>query len=150
MQSNLVESIIGAVVLFVAGSFLYFVDGQTRVGADGAYQLVARFDDATGLRTGSDVRLGGLKVGAVTSTRIDPDTYQAIVEFTVSQGVQLPLDTAGAISSEGLLGGAFLALLPGGEIDYLASGDELEETQDAVDLLGLISKFTAPDSTSSK
>ena len=147
MQSNLVESTIGAVVLFVAASFLLFVDARTSAQSDGEYFLIARFDDATGLRTGSDVRLGGIKVGAVTGTRIDSETYQAIVRFTVSEAVELPMDTAAAISSESLLGGAFLALLPGGDIEYLADGDEVEETQDAVDLLGLISKFAAPDSS---
>lgn len=150
MSGNLVESLIGALVLFVAASFLYFVDARTDASLSDSYALSGRFDNVTGIRVGSDVRLGGIKVGAVTGTKLDPETYQAIVTMSVNQEVQLPIDTAVAISAEGLLGGSFVSLLPGGEIDMLVDGDEFEETQDAVDLVGLISKFTAPEASSDK
>ena len=141
MRGNFVESVIGAVVLFVAASFLIFVENRTDGNLDGSYELVARFDNVTGLTVGSDVRLGGLKVGSVTAASLDPKTYQAIMRFSVDEKIILPEDTAAAVSAEGFLGGSFLALLPGGFEENLADGDEISETQDAIDLIGLVSKF---------
>ena len=83
--------------------------------------------------------------GTVLESVLDNKTYQAIVKFSVATGVTLPLDTAAAISSESLLGGSYLTLLPGGDEEMLVDGDLIEETQDAIDLLGLIGKFTSGD-----
>jgi phospholipid/cholesterol/gamma-HCH transport system substrate-binding protein len=143
MASNLVESLIGALVLVVAGWFLLFAYERTDAMTAGGYSLVAKFDRIDGLNVGSDVRMSGIKVGTVIDQNLDPVTYQAIVKFSVVAGVELPLDTAAAISSASLLGGSYLSLLPGGEEEYLVEGDEIEETQDAVDLVGLIGKFTS-------
>jgi len=142
MSSNLVESIIGAVVLLVAGWFLVFAYERTDGTNIDGYVLQARFDRIDGLNVGSDVRVAGIKIGKVLSNDLDGASFQAIVKFSVMSGLELPADTAAAITSESLLGGVYLNLLPGGEEDVLADGDEIEETQDAVDLLGLIGKFT--------
>ena len=99
---------------------------------------------------GADVRLSGIKVGSVVDSKIDPATYQAIVRFSVTDNVKLPLDTAAAITAEGLLGGTYLSLRPGGSLENLAPGDEISETQDAVDLIGLIGKFMYGDSDAKK
>lgn len=141
MSSNLVESLIGALVLLVAGWFLLFAYERTDGAVSGGYELVARFDQIDGIGVGSDVRLAGIKVGSVTASRLDVDTYQAVVRFSVDSGVELPVDTAAAVAQEGLLGGKYLSLLPGGMDDMLADGDEIEETQDSLDLLGIIGKF---------
>ena len=89
----------------------------------------------------------GIKVGSIVASELDPKTYQAIVRFSVTDEVKLPLDTAAAITSEGLLGGTYLSLRPGGSLENLAPGDEIQETQDAVDLIGLIGKFMYGDSS---
>lgn len=142
MSGNLVESIIGAVVLVVSAWFLHFAYERTEMSAGGdGYSLSARFDQVGGLALGSDVRLSGIKVGTITGQELDPATFQAVVHFSVESNVELPLDTAAAITSEGLLGGSYLTLIPGGYDEVLADGDEIEETQDAVDLVGLIGKF---------
>lgn len=141
MSSNLVESLIGALVLVVAGWFLLFAYERTDGAVSGGYELVARFDQIDGIGVGSDVRLAGIKVGAVTASRLDSNTYQAVIRFSVDRGVELPVDTAAAVAQEGLLGGKYLSLLPGGMEDMLADGDEIEETQDSLDLLGIIGKF---------
>jgi len=143
MSSNLVESLIGAVVLLVAGWFLVFAYERTDSVSSEGYILQARFDRIDGLNIGSDVRVAGIKVGSIVANELDGQTYQAVVKFSVSSSINLPIDTAAAISSESLLGGSYLSLLPGIEDEFLANGDEIEETQDAVDLLGLIGKFTS-------
>ena len=141
MSGNLVESLIGAVVLVVAGWFLSFAYERTEKTNIGGYELIAKFDRVDGLNIGSDVRLSGIKVGSVTSQELDPETYEAIVHLTISDDVLLPTDTAAVITSEGLLGGNYLSMLPGGMEDMLEDGDELEETQDAIDLVGMINRF---------
>jgi len=143
MSGNLVESIIGAIVLLVAGWFLTFAYERTDGASLNGYVLQARFDRIDGLNVGSDVRVAGIKVGSIVENNLDTNSYQAIVKFSVSSDVQLPVDTAVAISSESLLGGSYLSVLPGGQEEMLVSGDEISETQDAVDLLGLIGKFTS-------
>lgn len=141
MSSNLVETLIGFAVLLLAGWFLLFVEGRTQADTDGAYQLQAYFDRVDGIAVGSDVRLSGIKVGSVVRSELDKETYQAVLTFSVAKDVQLPHGTAAAVSADGLLGGAYLSLLPGGGDDFMKNGDIIEETQDAVDLVGLIGKF---------
>ena len=141
MSSNLVESLIGALVLVIAGWFLMFAYNHTDGAMSGGYTLQARFDRIDGLGVGADVKMSGIKVGSVLANELDPKTFQAIVKFSVANGIELPQDTSAAITSEGLLGGSYLSLVPGGALETLAAGDEIELTQDAVDLLGLIGKF---------
>lgn len=141
MSSNLVESMIGALVLLVAGWFLVFAYERTDAGAGNGYELTARFDRIDGIGVGSDVRMAGIKVGTVVESQLDPVSFQAIVTLSLDSELQLPTDTAVAITAEGLLGGTYMNLLPGGMDETLADGDEISETQDAVDLLGLIGKF---------
>lgn len=145
MSSNLVESLIGALVLLIAGWFLVFAYERTDGAVSDGYTLVARFDQIDGIGVGSDVRLAGIKVGAVVSSTLDQRSYQAIVRFSVDRGIELPADTALAVTQEGLLGGKYLSLLPGGMEEMLAEGDEIEETQDSVDLISLFGKFATGD-----
>ena len=134
MKSNLVEALIGAVVLAVAVAFFsYTYDRTDMAGIDG-YELVARFDRIDGLSFGSDVRLAGIKVGTVLGQSIDRETYQAVVRFSVSEDISLPSDSSAKVASEGLLGGSYVSLTPGGMDEYLEDGDEVELTQGAIDL----------------
>lgn len=149
MSSNLVESLIGALVLVVAGWFLVFAYDRTDMGAGNGYTLTARFDRIDGIGVGSDVRLAGIKVGTVVDSTLDRQSFQAVVTLSLEDGVELPTDTAIAITAEGLLGGTYMNLLPGGMEEVLLDGDEISETQDAVDLLGLIGKFIYSDDDSS-
>lgn len=132
------EAIAGLVVLAIAAWFLVFALGRTGSSGSHHYALSASFPSAAGISVGSDVRVSGLKVGTVTSQRLDPTTFQAVVGFSIDSNVQLPLDSSAAITSEGLLGGNFIALIPGGDPEMLAPGDEITDTQGATDLMGLI------------
>lgn len=132
------EAIAGVVVLAIAIWFVAFALGRTGSTGSHHYQLSASFPSAAGISVGSDVRVSGLKVGTVTAQKLDPATFQAIVRFSVDSAVQLPIDSSAAITSEGLLGGSFIALIPGGDSEILAPGDEITDTQGATDLMGLI------------
>ncbi|MBT7976331.1 MAG: outer membrane lipid asymmetry maintenance protein MlaD [Rhodospirillaceae bacterium] len=140
MSGNLVETLIGAVVLVMAGFFLYFSYDKADVGAVEGYSLTAKFDKVDGVKVGSDVMLAGIKVGTVTDQDLDAEEYLAVLKISMSQKVKLPDDSAIKIASDGLLGGKYLSIDPGGSEDYLEADDEIRFTQGAVDLTELIGK----------
>lgn len=133
------ETILGALVAFVAIGFLVFA--VTRAGAGeaaGGYPLVARFNRVDGVNVGADVRLSGVKIGTVSAVGVDPTTYLAKLTLSVDRTVKLPDDSSARVASDGLLGGAYVALEPGGSAEMLASGGEIANTTGTVDLLSLL------------
>ena len=140
-QRQLTELLAGGVVLAVAVGFLGYAVVNTGRTATSGYTLNASFDRIDGLGPGSDVRVAGVKVGRITSAGIDPKTYQANIQFTVQSDLKLPTDSSAEISSDGLLGGKVLSLVPGGDSKMLADGGKLQITQSAVSLEQLLGKF---------
>lgn len=140
-RRNASELVAGTLVLLVAVGFLGFAVANTGRGAGQGYTLNARFDRIDGLAIGADVRVGGVKVGSVTAAHIDPRTYQAVVAFTVEDAIKLPRDSSAQVTSDGLLGGRFLALVPGGDDQMLPPGGTFTITQSALSLEDLLGKF---------
>jgi len=141
MGRNIVETIVGALVLVVAGVFVFYAFAKSdRTGPDG-YELTARFGRIDGLKRGSDVTLSGVKVGTVTGFELDRKTYQAVVHMALASSVQLPTDTNAKIVSESLLGGMVVVLEPGADQKTIKPGGEIANTQDAIPLTELIAKF---------
>lgn len=144
MSESKTEVMVGAVIVAVAAGFLVYAGkttGMTRAG--GEYQLSASFRSADGVSVGTDVRLAGVKIGRVTEIGLDSETFQARTVFTVQEGISLPDDSAIAISSEGLLGGNFVEVLPGASPFFFQPGDEVELTQGSVGLVSLLMKFVS-------
>lgn len=141
MARNLIETVMGAVVLIVAAGFLSFAYNQSSVKQVDGYSVRALFTDITGISVGSDVRVGGIKVGVVQSMELDPKTYQAGALLQIEDGVKLPKDTSAAIVSTGLIGNKFIKLEPGGDEALLQGGDSITFTQSSVSLEELIGKF---------
>ena len=142
MQRDVIEPIVGALVLLVAAGFAWFAYTTTGVGAGrSGYEVVAQFDRIGSLSTGSDVRVSGIKVGTVTGLTLDPKTFLAEVRIGMASSVQLPEDSVAQITSEGLLGGQFLQIVPGNADRILKPGERLRYTQAPVDLMQLLGKF---------
>lgn len=139
---SLAEVATGAVVLLAAAIFLGYalLHGGRAPAGEGA-EFTARFDRVDGLATGSDVRIAGVKVGSVTGMRILPDTFQAEVTLRVAANMRLPVDSSAEITSEGLLGGKYVSIVPGGSDRILASGGRITETQGSVSLESLLGRF---------
>ena len=148
------ELVVGAVVLAVAAGFMAWSVGDWGDRGQGTYPLVASFPNVDGVERGTEVRLAGVRVGRVADVRLNPETYYAEAELRVPENILLPTDSAALIQSDGLLGGSYIELRPGGAMETLAPGDEIEDVQGAVSLLGLMMKFVdaqsgadeAPDS----
>lgn len=141
MQKNIVETLMGAIVLLVAVAFLVLAYQQSDVSVEDGYTITAKFDNASGVSLGSDVRVGGIKVGVVSDLGLDQETYQALVTMQIRNSTKLPKDSSAAITGDGLLGGKFLQLVPGGDDAMLAEGDTIEYTQSAINLEEMIGKF---------
>ncbi|MGI9391537.1 MAG: outer membrane lipid asymmetry maintenance protein MlaD [Boseongicola sp.] len=143
MSENEAEVLTGGVVLAVAAGFLFFaseVGGLGGAGGDAATYTVS-FRSAEGVGVGTDVRLAGVKVGTVLTFDLDPATFRANASLSVDEALVLPEDTAVLISSEGLLGGSFVEILPGGSSFNLEPGSEIEDTQSSVSIVQLLLKF---------
>ncbi len=140
LKDHVAEALAGLAVVAVAGWFLMFAWDRAGSGTD-RYPLTARFPNVSGVSVGTDVRVSGMKVGTVTAQSLDPASYQAVITLGIDSKVKLPADTSAAITSESLLGGSYIALIPGGDPDPLRAGDEITDTQGSTDLMGLIGSF---------
>lgn len=129
MGHNVIETVMGAVVLTVAALFIYFAFQTVQVGTPSGYQISGSFFRIGGLNVGSEVRVSGLKVGRVEGRHLDPETYDAVVLMTVEDAVKLPVDTVATIVSAGPLGGKYVRLIPGQSEQMLANGDTLAKTE---------------------
>ena len=144
------EVLVGGAVLAVAVGVMVYAGQVTGFsGGQPEYALSASFRSADGVNVGTDVRLAGVKVGRVTEIALDAETYRASTVFSVREGIDVPEDSAVAISSEGLLGGNYVEILPGGSPFYLEPGSEIEFTQGSVSLVSLLMKFVAGDEEAS-
>lgn len=145
MSNNTTEILTGSGVLAVAVAFLVYMAGVGGVGVSNAGNATytASFRSAEGIGIGTDVRLAGVKVGSVLDMRLDPQTFRAETVFGINKDVALPEDTAIVISSEGLLGGSFVEVLPGGSDFTLEPGSEIEDTQSSISVVELLLKFVS-------
>ncbi|WP_439104889.1 outer membrane lipid asymmetry maintenance protein MlaD [Celeribacter marinus] len=143
MAENTTEIAVGAGVLALAVGFLIYAGQATGFagGASDTYYLTASFRSAEGVSVGSDVRLAGVKVGTVTDLELNKQSYRAEAKLTLEGDVVLPDDTAALITSEGLLGGSFVELVPGGSMFEFEDGQVIADTQGAVSLINLMLKF---------
>ncbi len=138
-EHNAVEIGAGAAVLAIAvGFFVYAatITGGPRIAQ--SYELMASFRSAEGIAVGTDVRMAGVKIGTVTDIELDPATFRAQTTVSVADTIEVPDDSAILIASEGLLGGSFVEILPGGSPFVLEPGDEIIDTQSSVSLITVL------------
>jgi len=141
MSRKLPEILTGLAVIVIAAVFLVYALGRADAVSSGGYPLTAQFSSIGGLTVGSDVKIGGVVVGHVTDERLDPQTYAAVVKLEIDNDIKIPEDTSAAISSDGLLGGNYVSLSPGGSMTNLAPGASFQVTQSAINIEDLLGKF---------
>jgi len=140
-KKNLLETLMGALVLIVGGGFLVFAYEGSQLRVEKGYTISAKFNNASGIALGSDVRVGGIKVGVVSELSLDTKTYEAVLKMQIREDTKMPRDSSAAISSSGLLGDKFVSLTPGADEKMLAEGGKIQFTQSSVSLEELIGKF---------
>ncbi|MCM2560890.1 outer membrane lipid asymmetry maintenance protein MlaD [Lutimaribacter sp. EGI FJ00015] len=144
MSHSKAEILVGGAVLAAAIGFVVYTGESTGFTNAGAgYPLTASFRSVEGVNVGTDVRLAGVKIGTVTGIDLNPQTFRADTTFTVAQDVEIPDDSAVIVSSEGLLGGNFIEIMPGGSLFPLEPGAEIEDTQSSVSLVTLLLKYVS-------
>lgn len=141
MKRNIIETVIGAVVLCFAIGFVFIAFRAGSVASSGGYEVVAEFDNASGLAPGSEVRMSGVKVGTVARQDLNPDTFFAVISMDIDAKFRLPADTSARILADGLLGGSYVALEPGGDEDTIEPGGSIEYTQGAINMVDLLGRF---------
>jgi phospholipid/cholesterol/gamma-HCH transport system substrate-binding protein len=129
MGRNAIETVLGGVVLIVAGVFLFFAFNVAQVKAVSGYEVKAHFLKIGGLSKGSDVRINGIKIGTVLDRVLDPQTFEAVV-MSIRPDVKLPKDTVATIGSEGILGGKYVRLKPGQASETLPAGGRIAKVED--------------------
>ncbi|MEZ5954538.1 MAG: outer membrane lipid asymmetry maintenance protein MlaD [Hyphomonas sp.] len=151
MRESLFETLVGAAVVAVAVAFAWFAmarGGDSGAGPD-QYELIARFNNISGIERGSDVRIAGVKAGVVKSVIGDPQRFEAVLTLSLDKKWALPDDTDARISTDGLLGGAYVSIEPGGSMDNIAQDGtgEIQFTRGSVDLLTLFASFASGSSS---
>ena len=141
MKRSVIETILGAVVIVVAVFFLFFSYKLADVAPSGGYTVHADFSGIGGLNVGDEVQISGVKVGSVAAVDLMPENYLARVTLSLSNDIQLPMDTAALISSESLLGGRYLALEPGADEETIKEGGRIIYTQAPQNLEQLLGQF---------
>lgn len=138
MSNNIVETVIGAVVIGIAAMFLLFAYRTADIAPSSGYELIAKFDRVNGVNVGADVRLSGIKIGSVTSTELETASYLALVKLNVASSVNIPKDSSIRVLADGLLGDTFLSIEPGGDETNMNSGDVFRFAQGSVNLIDLV------------
>lgn len=147
MAEHTTEVIVGAGVLAAAFGFVIYAGQVSGYSATTTtYPLEASFRSLEGVSVGTDVRLAGVKIGTVAEVSLNPETYRADTTVALAQGIEIPDDSAIVISSEGLLGGNFVEVVPGGSPFFYAPGDTIDDTQGAISLVSLLLKFVSGSS----
>lgn len=139
------ETVVGLIVIAVAAVFMTYAYGVSgkMVGRD-QYRLGAVFGKVDGITIGSEVRIAGVKVGAVAANRLNTETYEADLQLVIDGNVLIPEDSIAKIQSDGILGSAHVAIEPGASEEMLREGDRITITRGSVDLLNLaVQAFTS-------
>ena len=144
MSKKGIETGVGLFVLLGLGALLFVAlkaANLTSFGQADTYTVSARFDNIGGLKPRAPVRAAGVVVGRITGISLDPKTFQGVVTMEIERGYQFPKDSSAKILTAGLLGDQYVGLEAGGEVDNLAAGTTIKQTQSAVVLENLIGQF---------
>ncbi len=141
MSNNVIETLMGAVVLLVAGLFLLFAYENAELDMPSGYVVSAAFNSVGGIEVGSDVRVNGIKVGVVSGEFLDQKSYQAVLNLTLNSKLAVPEDTVAGIASDGILGGKHVRLEPGRSETMLSAGERITATRDYRSLEELVGEI---------
>lgn len=143
MRKMNVEMIVGSFLLagFISFSWLAVKMGDINPFESETYPITARFTSISGLKEGSTIELAGVVVGKVRRIELDAGDYEAVVHLDIDQRVELQDDSIASVRTAGIIGDKYIKLSPGGSDILLEAGDEIVETEPAISLEELVSKY---------
>ena len=140
MQRNMLETVMGAIVLLTAVAFVSLAYEAANIRGTDGYELEAEFSATGGLSVGDDVRISGIKVGRISRQELNPVTYAARIVMSLDERIRIPADSSARITAASLLGGNYLELIPGADEDMMQPGAVIYDTRDPVSLTDLLGK----------
>jgi phospholipid/cholesterol/gamma-HCH transport system substrate-binding protein len=143
MKQSSIDLGVGAFVVLgmICVGYLTFRLGEVELMGEKYYSLNARFKSVTGLKAGAQVEIAGVQVGQVEAISLEPKEQVAMVSFRIRDGIQLSEDVIASVKTAGLLGDKYIQLSPGGSEKILKPGELILETEPALDIEALISKY---------
>ncbi len=138
-----VETVVGVFLVAGFACFAYLAVrlGDVNLFGTQYYRVKAYFASVAGLKPGANVEIAGVKVGKVSDIDLDQETYEALVTLEILKGVQIQDDVIASIKTAGIIGDKYVSLKPGGSDTYLQDGDMIQDTESAIDLEELVSKY---------
>jgi phospholipid/cholesterol/gamma-HCH transport system substrate-binding protein len=143
MGNPRVEMIVGLFLVlgFLAFGWLALQLGEVSwLSESKTYMLAAEFNNVSGVKSGADVQIAGVTVGKVRQLSLNKDN-RAVVGLQIDRGVKVPLDSIASVKSTGIIGDKFIQISLGGDEILYKPGETIVDTESAVDLESLISKF---------
>ena len=143
MKKSSIEVGVGIFVLIgiICVGYLTLRLGELELLQKDYYQLNARFRSVSGLKVGAQIEIAGVQVGQVDAIMLDNERMEALVSLKIKNDVQLGDDVIASVKTAGLIGDKFIKLSPGGSESMLKPGDVITETESALDIEDLISRY---------
>ncbi len=143
MKKSTTEISVGVFVLIglLCVGYLTIKLGKMELLGDDHYMISASFDDVSGLRAGAQVEMAGVKIGQVDSITLDRETLFAVVRLKIQNSMELSDDTIASVKTSGIIGDKYIKIIAGGSDEMLKPGDMITDTESAVDIEELISKY---------
>lgn len=143
MKKGTLEAVVGLFMVlgFTAFGYLALQLGEVRWLSGGkTYLLQAEFNSVTGVKTGASVQVAGVVVGSVDKIHLGPDNF-AVLTMRLDNSLTVPVDSIASVKSQGIIGDKFIAISLGGDEEVFEEGGMITETESAIDIESLISKF---------
>jgi phospholipid/cholesterol/gamma-HCH transport system substrate-binding protein len=129
------------IIGLVCVGYLTIKLGRMQVFGGDYYLVEARFQNISGLRNGASVEMSGVQIGQVASIGLNLEDKAAVVQLKIRKDLALSEDVIASVKTAGLIGDKYIKLSPGGAEETIKPGGRITETQSAVDLEDLISKY---------
>lgn len=141
MQKNYLESLVGFSIVILTIILLWFFFTRNELKTNGSLiPVTAYFQTVSGISKGTDVKLGGVKVGRVLDVRLDPESFSPILVIGLDKTYKIPADSSFAIKSEGIMGGKFVAVEVGPSQTPITEGQIFYNNQSSLDLESIVSQ----------
>lgn len=143
MKRYNVEMAVGVFLVagFICFAYLSVKLGDVNLFGEQTYTVTARFGSVSGLKEGATVEMAGVAIGSVRQIVLDPKDYEAVVELAIEKQVRLQEDSIASIRTSGIIGDKYVDVSPGGLEDYIADGGRIVETESAINIEKLVSKY---------